>query len=278
MQQLKAIIQMSRPLNCLITFLSVIAAGYLASGFINNIYIFIAGASGFLTAAAGNIINDVFDVEIDRINKPHRPMPSGKINKFLVLNIYMFINLVALILAAIININTMMIVVVTVFVMYFYSFLFKKIVLFGNFVIAVLTGLAFIFGGFAVGNYEPAIIPALFAFQINFIREIVKDIEDVKGDFANQVYTFSVKAGFRNTLLLIYVLVIILIAGTSIPYLLGIYNIEYYILVMITVNVLLVYFLKLITTRRDRASYKKAGNVLKIAMLFGLFSIIVGVM
>ena len=66
-------------------------------------------------------------------------------------------------------------------------------------IIALLTGLAFIYGGFAVGNPVAAIVPAVFAFLINLIREIVKDIQDIEGDTKAGVITFPIKFGFKKS-------------------------------------------------------------------------------
>ena len=68
--------------------------------------------------------------------------------------------------------------------------------LLGNFSVASLTGLTFIYGGISVSNISVAVIPALFALLINFVREIVKDMEDVNGDIQNGIETFPYKFGF----------------------------------------------------------------------------------
>ena len=69
--------------------------------------------------------------------------------------------------------------------------------------VAFLTGLVFIFGGVVVENPTAAIVPAIFAFLINLIREIVKDMEDVEGDNKAGVITFPIKFGFQKSKILI---------------------------------------------------------------------------
>ena len=69
-----------RPLNCLITFIAIIVSGFICSKD-NHIStnLFLAGLVGFLITAAGNSINDIIDIDIDRINRPNRPLPSLKL-------------------------------------------------------------------------------------------------------------------------------------------------------------------------------------------------------
>ena len=75
----------------------------------------------------------------------------------------------------------------------------KRIILLGNFIVAFLTGLAFIYGGIAVNNFKYAVIPAIFAFLINFIREIVKDMEDIEGDKSAGIFSFPYLYGFKRS-------------------------------------------------------------------------------
>ena len=67
----------------------------------------------------------------------------------------------------------------------------------GNLIVSILTGLVFIYGGVAVNNPLAAIIPAIFAFLINLIREVVKDMQDVEGDLKQEMITFPGKFGFK---------------------------------------------------------------------------------
>ncbi|HEY6625870.1 MAG TPA: UbiA family prenyltransferase, partial [Ignavibacteriaceae bacterium] len=80
-EKLTAIVKIVRPLNFLITFISVIVAAVIClPGYGIELNVFLAALSASLVMASGNIINDIYDIDIDRVNKPSRPLPSGKIS------------------------------------------------------------------------------------------------------------------------------------------------------------------------------------------------------
>ncbi len=94
----------------------------------------------------------------------------------------------------------MLIVIFAVVLLYYYSARLKRTIIAGNVVVGFMTGMAFIYGGTTVGHVERALIPAIFAFLINFARELVKDVEDIEGDKKEQAVTLPVKYGIRPAL------------------------------------------------------------------------------
>jgi len=227
--------------------------------------------------ASGNIINDIFDLEIDKINRPERPLPSGKISNKEALVLYFIFLLLSFICSWFINLPAFLIVVVSTLILYLYSKYIKRIPLVGNIIVAFLTGLVFIYGGFVVDNPKAAIVPALFAFLINLIREVVKDMEDINGDRMIGVITLPIKFGFQKSRVLILVITIFLVLFTLYPFLIQFYKIEYILIVMIIVNPILVYSLKLLFKNQSVGSLSKISNLLKLDMVFGLIAIYFGV-
>jgi geranylgeranylglycerol-phosphate geranylgeranyltransferase len=132
--------------------------------------ILLAALAAALTAASGNIINDIYDHESDKINHPERPLANGTITIQNAWIEYFILTLLAVAASSFINQTALAIVILTSFLLYLYSARLKKIPLLGNITIAYLTGLAFIFGGISVNNVHAAFIPAIFAFFINFIK------------------------------------------------------------------------------------------------------------
>lgn len=266
-----------RPLNVVITFVSLLLAGILCGGTVTQPEIIYAALSAAFTAAGGNIINDVFDVKIDRINRPERPLPSGEISKTAALNYYLIINLAALSFSAMVNVHALVIVLFSVTLIFFYCYHFKKIILLGNLVVSFLTGLAFVYGGIAVGNPLAGIIPGLFALLANLVREIVKDMQDIEGDSRNGVITLSQKYNLRTAIFAARVVTVILILFTFIPFVLQIYSIGFFIFVMITANPLYVYFIKNINLADTPDKLGKFSALLKLNMILGLIAIYLGV-
>lgn len=277
MKKIFGFAEIIRPINFIITLISILVACIICnSNSFDVTKIIFAAIAGAFVGSAGNVINDYFDIEIDLINKPNRPLPANKISKREALIFYLFLNIMAIILAMKINIIAITIVVISIVSIFFYSFHLKKIPLIGNLVVSFFTGLAFVFGGTAVNGVSNSIFPAIFAFLINLIREIVKDMEDVEGDLKLGVITFPAKYGFKKAMNLILVITIILILSTMIPFFTEYYSIEYFIVVILGVNVILVYFLKSIFTNREKNNLSKLSNLLKLIMVIGLIAIYLG--
>ena len=155
------------------------------------------------------------------------------------------LSLLSLVLSCFVNRLALLIDTSALVLLFFYSFRLKRIVLLGNFSVAFLTGLAFIYGGVSVDNSKYAIIPAIFAFFINFIREIVKDMEDIEGDKSAGIFSFPYLYGFKRSKIIISVFSLLLIIATLIPFISKFYRIEYFIIIMALVNPILIYSFKI---------------------------------
>ena len=276
-ERILSVIKICRPLNVLIVFLTVMVAGFICSN--NNeilFQIFLAAFSASVIAAGGYIINDIFDIQIDRVNRPDRPLVSGKITIQSAIVYYISFSVTGLILAILINYTAFIIAVLAFLLLFIYSYKFKSVTLFSNFSIALLTGLTFIYGGVSVNNISYAIIPALFALLINFIREIIKDMEDIRGDSKNGIKTFPSKFGFSFTKNFIVIISSLLILFTCYPYIFRLYKIEYFIIVMSIVNPILVYVLVSIYKNDSVSNLNKLSFILKLDMIFGLSAIFLG--
>jgi geranylgeranylglycerol-phosphate geranylgeranyltransferase len=274
---IKAYIFITRPVNVILTFFVVIVGAFIC---VNSDYsidkILLAALSAAFTAGAGNIINDIYDKEADKINHPERPLAKGIITTNNAWIEYFILTLLAVAASSIINQKALVIVILTSVLLYLYSARLKKIPLLGNITVAYLTGLAFIFGGIAVNNVRGALIPAVFAFFINLIRELIKDMDDIEGDAKVGLQTFSKRFGTKATILLITFVTITLIASTFYPFIKDIYNIEFFVLAMLVVNPILVYFLKLLYEKDASKNLNKLSNMLKLNMVFGLLAIFLG--
>jgi len=264
-------------MNFLITFITAFAAVFICAieGFLIKLG-FLAGLSAAFTASAGNIINDIFDIGIDKINRPERPLASEKISKNSAMVFYLTLILTSLILSWFINLHAFLVVLLTIILLFIYSKYLKRIPLIGNIVIALSTGLVFIYGGVAVENPLGAIIPAMFAFLINLVREIVKDMQDVPGDEKIGLQTFPIKFGFKKSIQLILILSVVLILATCYPFITQIYRIEYFIIVMVIVNPIIVYSAKSLFEDHSIKNLDKISNLLKLSMVFGLIAIYFG--
>jgi geranylgeranylglycerol-phosphate geranylgeranyltransferase len=160
--------------------------------------------------------------------------------------------------------------------LYLYSYKLKRIVIVGNIVVALLTGLTFIYGGIAVNNFYYSIIPALFAFLINLIREIVKDMEDAEGDIREGIISFPSKYGVKTAKNTITALSMLLILFIFFPYINGNYDNYYIAVIIIVVIPVLIYFLISLAKDDSRKNMSKLSFILKLDMIFGLIALYIG--
>lgn len=270
-------IKLTRPLNCLITALVVLVGGVISSSqnYI-EINLILASVVAAIVAASGNVVNDIFDIEIDKIAHPDRPLANDNLKIGEAKIFYIVLITTAILISLILSNQLFIITIFALTLLYFYSFLLKKIPLLGNVMIALLTALAFLFGGIAVDNISGAIIPAIFAFLINLIRELVKDAEDYEGDKTYGVNTFPIKFGMKRTKQIVLAISIVLIVFTSYPFVERIYTIEYFVVIMTIVNPVLLYSLKKLFENNDKKSFEQISSILKLNMIFGLIAIYLG--
>ncbi len=277
MKKIKAVLKIIRPVNILITFISVIVGGIIALK-INTIsqLLFFAAVAESLTFSAGNIINDIFDLEIDKINRPERVLPKGELSKNTAGIIYLVFVILSIIISYQINTVVFGIIVFTNILLFFYSFIIKKMVLLDNVIVAVVVGSAFILGASAAGNIRAGYIPFVFALLINFGREIVKDMEDIKGDTAQGMRSFPSVFGFKSSKLIILLSSFLLIIITFYPYIYNLYGLIYFLIILIIVNPFLIFILYKLFINDSFENLKKVSLYLKLNMVFGLIAIYLG--
>jgi len=190
-----------RILNALIAGGVVILGGYLTPAYI-GIYVYLAALSVVIITIAGNLINDYFDVETDEINRPERPIPSGKLKKKQALLISISLFTSGNILLTILDLNLLKLGLATTFLLIIYTPVLKKRPLIGNITVSFLLSLTIIVGAVASGAFltlKNAILPASLIFALSLPREILKDGEDFIGDRKANLRTFPVVSGIRRT-------------------------------------------------------------------------------
>ena len=157
-------------------------------------------AFGFLTASlmmAGTmILNDVYDVEVDRLNNPQRPIPSGKIRNREAYILAVLFSGASIVFAGLLGPWTAITGLLALGLMLYYNTRGKRTGLTGNIVVSFNVALPFFFGGLAVGSLTTLLyIFSVLAFLANLGREIAKGIPDVQGDRALGVRTLAVSIG-----------------------------------------------------------------------------------
>jgi len=195
-----AYLALIRPPNTIMIGLGVVIGEAIGIGVLPGIR---EAVFGFLTASlmmAGTMVaNDVYDVEIDRVNSPQRPLPSGTVKTRDAAALAVALSAVAIGFAALLNLWTFLTALLALALMIYYNTRGKKTGLVGNAVVSFNVALPFFYGGLAVNSIRPLLfIFSVVAFFANFGREVAKGIVDVKGDSLRQVRTLAVVRGAKS--------------------------------------------------------------------------------
>lgn len=216
--RLPGIVRIIRPVNAVVAGLAAIlgygiAAGNLVTG---TILLF---SAVFLITAAGNSINDYFDADIDRINRPDRPIPSGEVIPGMAWNISFALFSCGILIAVFTNPVCFGIAVFNTLLLVLYAARLKRTFVAGNLAVSYLSASIFLFGGAYLGNEGiirilPVVLVTFFAM---LSREILKTAEDVEGDAASGADTVPVRYGVRSAVLLSAVFALCAVAGSIYP-------------------------------------------------------------
>lgn len=238
--RLRGLVELTRPVNA-------IAAGALAflGAFVGGIgghVTVVAAAIGatVLAAGAGNAINDYFDRDIDRINAPERPIPRGAVAPRTALAFSLLLFAAAVVLALALPTLALAIATVNLLALVAYTTFFKGLPGVGNAVVAYLVGSAFLFGGAVVGNVEATVVLFVLAAVSTLTREIIKDVEDLRGDREEGLRTLPIAVGSKQALTIGAVLLLAAVLASPLPYLQGTFGLAY-LIVVVPADALMIY-------------------------------------
>ncbi len=274
-QTIKGLYKLSRPMSTLTGVLAVLLGGYVAgTGAWDKIAL--AALATLFVSAAANAWNDYRDVEIDRINQPQRPLPSGMVSVRAALVFSVVLAALSILLAALINPTALVIAVASNILLYVYSVWLKSTVLLGNATVALISAMSPVFGGVAAGNYRPSLWLGAIIFVGILGREVLKTLADYEGDKAHQVSTISTAIGPRAARTVFF----FLLGATAIvmlaPYLFGHYEPIYAWIVALGVFPIALYVI--IRTTRDRTGpqLERLSQILKYDFLVWFVAVLLG--
>ncbi len=264
--------------------LVVIVAQYLASVFIfahdksvksvlldlNLLMLVLASAA---VIAGGYIINNFYDSEKDLINRPNKSMLDRLVSQNTKLSFYFVLNFSAVIMASYVSFKPVLFFSVYIFGIWFYSHKLKKMPIVGNLVSAILTITPFFVIFVYYKNFDNVIfVHASFLFLILSIRELTKDLENIKGDLTLNYRTIPIVYGESTSKKMISVLV----ALTLIPsyFLITQFNIGKMNFYFYICEILLIIYLFLLWKSKTKTHYLWLHNILKFILLAGVLSII----
>jgi 4-hydroxybenzoate polyprenyltransferase len=264
--------------------LIVIIAQYLASIYIFapqlatrevvldlNLLMLVLASSA--TIAAGYIINNFYDSEKDLINRPNKSMLDKLISQNTKLSFYFVLNFLALILASYVSFKAVVFFSAYIFGIWFYSHKLKRLTFIGNITSTLLTITPFFIVALHYSSFNSIVfLHAIFLFLIILVRELTKDLENLKGDLTQNYKTVPNVYGIKKTKFLITLLIILTlfpIYFLLITKSVGLMSWYFYICV-----ILLVFFVLLLWKFNSKQHYNWLHNILKIIIAAGVFCIV----
>ena len=236
--------------------------------------LFILALSTCLIAAAGYIINDYYDVKIDLINKPDRVVVGKSMKRRVAMAIHTAFSIGGVLLALLIDWKLAVIHFLSAVLLWLYSNQLKRMPLVGNLSVALLTGLSIYVVHFIFQSGHLLVIAySLFAFCFTMIREIIKDMEDLKGDATYGCRTLPVIFGIRRTKVIIYLLsAAFLVTLFTLTYIYGDKELNWLSIGLIIPLAVLSIRLRSADTIRE---YYMLSQYCKVIMLVGILSMII---
>lgn len=264
--------------------LVLILAQYLTSAFIlahemplrevlldpNLFFLVLATAS---VVASGYIINNFYDSEKDLINRPHKTMLDRIVSQRTKLSVYFILNLAGIFFASYVSFRTVVFFSVYIFMIWLYSHRIKKILFLGNLTASVLTITPFFAIFVYYKNFETGIfVHAAFLYLIIVMRELVKDLENMKGDLAQGYETIPVVYGEGLSKKLLFGLA--LLSLVPVYFLITAFPIGKMVYYFYAAIVMLAVFLLLLFFSRSRWQYLLLHNLLKFIIVAGIVGIL----
>lgn len=203
--KLKIYLELVRPFTLIAPMVGFLSGAIIASEAMPNFYCLVGALSAVILNAASNVNNQYFDLDIDRINKPFRPFPSGKVSKRQIIIFTLLLYFSALILSWLINLKLFLVILVTSIISFFYSappLRIKQYPFLSNISIALPRGMLLIVAGWSVTkpifNIQPWFIGLIFALYLAGAAT-TKDFSDIKGDSQFGIKTLPVLYGVKRT-------------------------------------------------------------------------------
>ena len=222
--------------------------------------------------AGGYIINNFYDSEKDLINRPQKSMLDRLVSQNTKLSFYFVLNFIGVVLASYVSFKAVIFFSAYIFGIWFYSHKLKKLPFIGNLTSAILTITPFFIVFIYYKNFETVVfVHAMFLFLIISMRELTKDLENIKGDLAQNYHTIPITYGENvSKIILTSLTILTLIPSYLLVYRFNVGYMSYYFYFSI---LLLFVFLILIWKSKSKTHYLILHNILKLIIVAGVFSI-----
>ena len=281
MEKLSGLLRLIRPLNCVMMGFAVIVGASLVSPLNFSINLLLGFITSFTLTGASMAINDYYDRDIDAINEPNRPIPSGAVSPQEALFFAFVLSIIGFIAAFRTNVPSLIVAAVAWIVSVTYVTEGKSTGLPGNFLVSACVAIPFVYGGFAVQEeltHVHTLTIAIFAaivFLSNTGREVAKGIVDVEGDRSKSINTVAVLHGERAAAVASSAFLVSAVGLTPLPWTLGLVS-QWYLPLVILTDAGLIWSCVSLLMNYSRKNARSVKNLILLWFIIGLSAFISG--
>jgi geranylgeranylglycerol-phosphate geranylgeranyltransferase len=276
-KKIKGLIKLLRPELPFAAGICVIIGEILALGHFPTFReMFLGFIWGFFLSGAAMILNDYFDIEVDKVNAPERPLPSGLISKNEVIIFTGIITLLGLVASFFINRLAVILYIIFWVIGFLYNWKLKEKGFFGNLFVSSSVAVTILLGGIVVSTTlnMAVIIFSIMVFLFNLGEEIAADAMDIEGDKMRDTKSLAILMGRKNALNISFSLFLIFIGLSVLPFFFGALGLNYLIIITLTDLVVLILAVKLFKNPPIKKG-RKYIRQLYLSALTGLLLIII---
>jgi 4-hydroxybenzoate polyprenyltransferase len=236
-----------------------------------NLFLIVLASS--LTIASGYIINNFYDAQKDLINRPEKSMLDRLVSQQTKLHVYFGLNILVTLLAFMVSWRAAIFFSVYIFLIWFYSHKLKKFPVIGNLTAALLAVLPF-FGilMYFKNFYQVIFAHATFLYLLILTRELIKDLENIKGDLVADYRTIPVMFGEKVSKTIITSLIFLTIVPVFL--LIEVYDVGYMDIYLYSGMIVIIWFMTLLWKAETQKEYLRLHNILKFLIVAGVFCIV----
>lgn len=280
MARIEGLLRLMRPLNCIVMSLAVLVGASLTGlGNLQGVNLLFSAITAFTLTGAAMAVNDYYDFDIDKINEPNRPIPSGQVSLKTSLVTTAVLTLIGLSSAFFISLFCLLFATVAWIIMVTYTTIGKRAGFPGNLLVSACVAAPFLFGSIVATNTITIniLLFASMAFLSNTGREIAKGIVDIEGDSQHKIKTLAVVFGRKKAALAAVIFFISAVCLSTTPLILNIVSIWFIPFVLVT-DVGLLWCSVSLLKNPERENSRKIKKTVLFLFIFGLLAFIFGML
>jgi geranylgeranylglycerol-phosphate geranylgeranyltransferase len=280
MARIEGLLRLMRPLNCIVMSLAVLVGASLTGlGNLQGVNLLFSAITAFTLTGAAMAVNDYYDFDIDKINEPNRPIPSGQVSLKTSLVTTAVLTLIGLSSAFVISLFCLLFATVAWIIMVTYTTIGKRAGFPGNLLVSACVAAPFLFGSIVAINTITIniLLFASMAFLSNTGREIAKGIVDIEGDSQHKIKTLAVVFGRKKAALATAIFFISAVCLSTTPLILNIISIWFIPFVLVT-DVGLLWCSVSLLKNPERENSRKIKKTVLFLFIFGLLAFIFGML